>query len=509
LTDYQAARFATLVAFEWRILRGTAAVWVVLVVSVVVTSVALYLGVTNYGARRRAADVAAREHVDSYDGVRREFQQPTAAGVVEAQIASLRAAVPPLPVSVVNAGSSDVLPQRYAYRHGERFSPFERTVDGRILSGLFPERPTKNPANLLLGVFDLSFLAVCVYPLFILVLTYDIATADRESGRLALIRAQPVSFRRWLAAKVTVRAGLLAVPLVLIPVVSVMVAASATASFDFLVRFTVWNVAVIAYCSLWFALAVLLNARNSSTQVNLFVAAGAWLTIVVIIPAIVNLTVVTLASPRPTLEFVVAERAASLDINPRIDAAGAVLGRVVKARSASSSAEPLALPEGAELLDVLMKDGSRWARVMPPAQLSRALSESRRELFEERLAPIVARLEAGERWRETLTDRLSMFSPALLLQSVVDDLAGTGVGRWRNFLAQLGTYIRRREEFFTIRILNSQNLVGADLDYLRPFTYQEETFAELFEQIASPFIFLVMLALFATTLAVRSTSRVG
>lgn len=155
--------------------------------------------------------------------------------------------------------------------------------------------------------------------------------------------------------------------------------------------------------------------------------------------------------------FVNAERAASLEIIPRINAANRALASQVKWRL-STPTEPMELPEGRDLLTPLINRQPRWSRKMPSAQLSRALFEARRTLFEQRLASVLQDLDSREKRLETGTAVAQFLSPALLFQVALDEAAGTGKARHREFLSQLDAYVRRRDEFFTAKIPDGINV---------------------------------------------------
>src|SRR3546814_6574788 len=59
----------------------------------------------------------------------------------------------------------------------------------------------ENPLNLMTGTFDISFVVIFLLPVFIIALTYDMLSGEKESGTLALAMTQPVSLRTFMAGK--------------------------------------------------------------------------------------------------------------------------------------------------------------------------------------------------------------------------------------------------------------------------------------------------------------------
>src|SRR3546814_3816686 len=74
----------------------------------------------------------------------------------------------------------------------------------------------ENPLNLMTGTFDISFVVIFLLPVFIIALTYDMLSGEKESGTLALAMTQPVSLRTFMAGKLLSRIALLMLVIVII-----------------------------------------------------------------------------------------------------------------------------------------------------------------------------------------------------------------------------------------------------------------------------------------------------
>jgi ABC-2 type transport system permease protein len=280
-----------------------------------------------------------------------------------------------------------------------------------------------------------------------------------------------------------------------------VVALSASAwSIDSWTRLAIWIAALLAYGAFWLAFAVLVSVFTTSSGLSAVVATVGWLAFVIVVPALVALSEPLLVPASTSLSYATAERVASLEINPRIDAATAALNRFVRKQFAAAAnasldrddptfTEPIALPVGRELLDVVPQPP--WSPVMPSVKLSRALLEARRTMFERRLANVISELDAKERQHDAFVRIARFGSPALLFQSVTDDVAGTGRDRWTQFLSQLDDYIRGRETFFTRRILDGANISSRDFATLRPFRFREEDTSAMIARVALPLAALV------------------
>ncbi len=365
------------------------------------------------------------------------------------------------------------------------------------MSGLTPEQPMDNPAAVVLGAFDLAFVTVYLYPLLILALMYDVVSRDRETGTLAFIAAQPVTFRGWLATRVAVRGAVVAVFGVLLPTLGVA-CTMADWSGGALVRLGLWGAGVLCYSAIWMASAIAVSLYTRASALSAVVSVSVWLIIVIVLPALLGLATPFLAPASTRLSYVTEERAASLDINARVDAAIGALNQLVRTRFSGGPpaagnhptfTEPIDAPVGG---DLLLFPESPWKAPTSMVRLARGFAEARRTLIEQRLAPILAELDANER-REAAFFAIAQFSsPALLLQTIGDDVAGAGQVRWKRFLGQLDEYVRQRDSFFIGKVLSNANVSLLDVDgHLRPFRYREESMAALVRRAAPSIVALI------------------
>ena len=165
----------------------------------------------------------------------------------------------------------------------------------------------ESPLNLMVGRFDLAFVVIYLLPLLVLALSFNVLSEEREQGTLALTLSQPVSARGVVAAKLAFRA-LLAVGMVLgVSLVGLLV----TGGFGAPGRILLWCAAVVAYALFWFVLAAWVNGLRRSSAWNATVLVGAWLVLVVVLPAAINIAA-GLLHPLPSrVQMITAQREAS------------------------------------------------------------------------------------------------------------------------------------------------------------------------------------------------------
>lgn len=114
-----------------------------------------------------------------------------------------------------------------------------------------------------------------------------------------------------------------------------------------------------------------------------------------------------------------------------INSSGRALVAVIPQRAITPrSANPSIRRSEADCCGSLSRVGSP----APVVRLNRGFAEARRAHIEQRLASVLRELDANER-KEALFFSITRFmSPALLLRTMGDDVAGTDRHRWRSFL---------------------------------------------------------------------------
>jgi ABC-2 type transport system permease protein len=335
-----------------------------------------------------------------------------------------------------------------------------------------------NPLNLLAGRFDLAFAVVFLFPLLILALSYNLLSAEREQGTLALVLSQPVRLSTVVLGKLVARFGLVVVLGAALTVVAALVAGVQLTAPGAAWRLTLWGAAVVLYGAFWFALAVLVGALGRSSAVNAVILASAWLLLVVVVPALVNALAVTL-HPVPSRALLVeAMREASNGATQR--------GSQLLARYYQDHPELRPKGEDPDLNDFT----TRYFTI-------------ERDV-EQQVAPVLDRYDASLRAQQALVGRLRFLSPAIAVQEALNDIAGTGPVRQRSFLAQAWSFAEAKKGYFMPRVFRRERLAVGDLDALPRFAFADESAAELAERVGPGLAAVVLLVV---VLGVAAWSR--
>jgi ABC-2 type transport system permease protein len=381
-------------------------------------------------------------------------RHPYYAGAFRARPFAMR---PAAPLAATAIGASDVNPPSYSVSTGlkETFLTVESI---------------ESPYQLAAGGLDLAFVVVFVLPLVILAVSYDLGASERENGMLGLLAVSGASFPAIVAAKLSARAALV-LPAFLVGGLAVGAFAGARLA-EAPAQTLLWCGGVAAYAGFWFALAAVIAAFKKSPATNAVIGAVAYLAIVIVWPAALNLAAVLWSPPPSRVEFVNAVRRESL----RAEQEGSqLLGKYLEDHPELRGAEN----GKAEKEDFAMLDLARDAAV------------------EARLEPLLARFEERRTARRSFGDATRYLSPATLAYVLLGDLAGNGRHRHERFLAAVGAFHKTWRDWFAGRVFQKIPTTEADLDRFPKFAFTEESAGELARRVTPPLVWLAVLAVLA------------
>ena len=179
---------------------------------------------------------------------------------------------PPSGLAFAALGSRDIAPAMLRVR-------------ALALEGQIYENEAANPELALPGRFDLAFVAVYLAPLVLIALLHDLWSGEREAGRLFALQATPGARWRLWGPRVAVRAG--GVALALLLPFAVGAALSGTA----LPRTVGFAGLLLLVCAFWTLLALLVARRMASSTVNAASLAALWFGLTLVAPAAAGLAI--------------------------------------------------------------------------------------------------------------------------------------------------------------------------------------------------------------------------
>ncbi|MGH8650767.1 MAG: DUF3526 domain-containing protein [Gammaproteobacteria bacterium] len=364
---------------------------------------------------------------------------------------------PPAPLAALAVGQSDLY-------------PYLLKVDPGAKAGFSTAYETANPRKLFLGPFDLAFVIIYLLPLFILALSYDLLAAEKESGVLSLLAAQPVSLLRIVLGKIGFRLSF-----ILLLIGGLLGAALALTGFgssapELLWRLLGWFGVVAAYAIFWFFLAMLVIAYGGRSATNALALAALWLVAVVLVPAGVNLWITT-AYPLPSrTDYVKTLR----------DTGDEIYEQETQITERFFADHPELKPQKAE------EGEAGWV-----------IGEMERD---RRLQAVESAFTGQLQRQQDLAEQLKFLSPALLVHSAFLDLSGTGMARHRQFLAQVDTYHAELQGYFNPKLIKGEYAFSS-YDAVPRFRYREEPARDQAQRLGADMLGLLIPALLTALLA--------
>lgn len=365
------------------------------------------------------------------------FSNPANPAALAGTLAGRFATLPNAPLAALAIGQSDMMPNYYRISY---LSKVQFMYDTEI----------ENPWNLLSGHFDLAFVIVFVLPLLVTTLGYNLLSAEREHGTLRMLCSQPLSVATLLIGKIVVRMLALLAIAIPLPLAILLFIRPETRGAEQLVLMLPWSALVAAYALFWFAVAALVNVTGLSSSTNALIMVALWTFFVLILPVTMNL-VVGLVSPAPSrTELASRTRVATADaLREYEDLYGADY------RYAS---DPEALLVKGERIEV------------PSRMRAFFLAKQR---VDEKIEPLLERFDRQLLQQQRFVDRLSLLSPAILVNEALNSIAGTDSRRFVVFKDRTEAFHDRWRQYFSPRILESRAMTVEDLSSLPQWQWIE------------------------------------
>lgn len=459
--------FQKIIQNEWRNLLAEKSFLILVGVFVILLGYSIYNGV-NWIKHREAQsktliETQEKELADKREKVAQGFKGATEPGNFQPNPAdpysigmSLQYAVLPFTsTAVFSIGQADVLP----INAGVTISTLQRTVADK--DGF------ENPLSFLAGRFDLSFVVLYLLPLFVLALSFNLLSAERENGTLQLLLANPLKLKNLLIAKVTAQFAIIFGIISLVSLIGVWLASNSLAD-SFWSRIFLWLLLIFTYTLFWFALAIFINSFGFSSATNAVVASALWLILVLIIPSLLNVAISAIYPVPPRSEIIAAVRNVNLDM--RKD------GSRLLSEHYQDHPELMPKNEKPDLNDF----GLAFVYVQREQKKRVAEVEDR---FNEQLGK-----------QQNLVKSLRFFSPSIITQEALNDIAGTGLERFANFRQQVKQHDKDWADYFVPKIFRLEKLNVADFEQIPRFQFQEEPFVNVVGRVIYGVLFLLVIS---------------
>jgi ABC-2 type transport system permease protein len=465
---------------EWRSLVADRTLWVITPLFALLIGYGVYNGSSWVRFQEKTLESAREEERARFARVKAEvsaieqggqppaaFANPRLPSVAAGRTGPRYALAPPAPLAALSVGQSDLYP--YYFK-----------VTSQSKQTFITNDEIENPTNLLAGRFDLAFVVIYLYPLLILALSYNLISAEREQGTLAMMMSQPVSLRTFAAGKIGVRALVVLGLAIGFSFLGFLLSGAASGADGAWLRLLLWIAVVAGYGAFWFALAILVNSFGRNSATNAMALAGLWLVLALLLPALLNVAVTTIYPVPSRVEMVQATRRASAEATAR----------------------------GSQLLSRYFEDHPELTagkEADPNDFYTRAIAVQ--DETERLIQPVIDHFDRQVAGQQTLVDRFRFLSPAIVAQAALNDIAGTSATRYRHFLNLVDAFHQSWRAHFTPQIIQKRLLVSVDYDGFPAFTFSEEPAGTVASRAFLGLIGLLIPALLVGWLGLRALRR--
>ncbi len=378
------------------------------------------------------------------------------------------AILPTAPLAPLAVGQSDLLPGSYPVTaRGEHTYLSRAEID--------------NPLRLSIGNFDVAFVIVWLLPLVVIALTFNVVSAERERGVLALAVAAGASPARFILGKCAARGIILLVAIWVALFAAALAAGVPLGRPAGLLPMLVWSLAAVLYAAFWFALALWINSRLYASDQNASILAGAWLLLVIIAPTLTNLAATALFPAPSRVELTTELREAS----------EAADREAAKTRDRYFFDHP----------DMQSGDMDKTAYYQSVARSEASVARD--------IAPHLAAFDAQAQRQQRLVAALQYLSPGTVSYQLLTTLAGSDGARHREFRSQVHRFHDQWTDFFVVRIMQGKKLTRDDYQALPKFQFVETPLAIALRRVTAPLLALLILVICLLFLAIRRLSRLS
>jgi ABC-2 type transport system permease protein len=466
---------SSLVAHEWRTRLSRPAA----LLSLALFAAALLHGAVNgrlHSASRRQAIAAHSAEVATQmagwlDDLR-ALQEGRATGVPpwagSAMDVTFASYLPPAPLEDFAIGQSDLLPHVGAV---SLWNPDIR---------LFSRYELADPVSLALGGFDLGKAILLVLPLLLVVLCFDVLSAERDANRLGLILAQGARVRALVWARLLIRAGAALAVTFLVSLAALLAPGHAVSLSERMPPFALWALAVLVYAAFWVAIIGLVVARNRRGEVNVMLLLVAWAGFNLILPAGAAAVAEAVAPAPSRLTYLAQAR----EIEIRTERAEADV-----AHGFLLDHPDLVIDEASEI----------------PAYVRTAFFVT--SAVDDTTRPVLAAFDRAAARRDETLGLLRHVSPAIVMHGLFNEIAGTSSARHRRYVAAARALKAAYAGRAGPTIVAGQRLSPALVASLPTFHLEEEGVDAVLRRHAGALLFVTLAAAALLVLADRRLRR--
>lgn len=414
---------------------------------------------TEYGIKsikkRDTARLSPEEQLRFDNGMK--FYQTSAAG-------SKTVVYRPGPFTSLSIGQKDNFPFYHQVAGGYRTPDIYSVTSTDI----------QNPVKLLAGNFDLSFVLIYLFPLFIIALGYNVLSGEKENSTFTLLRVQG-EVKHVLRHKLAFQAAVL-IGLSLI----INLTAFAMNGISFVQEISqmiTWILITVLYIIFWFSLVYMIASLNQASTTNALVLGGLWIVLLLLVPSVVHRHV-SGSHEKELVQTMFNSRGdfpSAYDMEP---------AQVADSFSRLKHPYPLAA----------MNDTSKAA-----LRFYEDLMKSEIQLrFNNNMGRMVMESQAKEYER---TMRLNWVNPVFAVQNAFNQVAGSEINNYHQYLAAVEDYQAKRRYYLNSHSIQAKPFTMADFLKVPAFDFEQPKtgFADALRLLLPVIVLSILLLVVAST----------
>ncbi|MCF2447006.1 ABC transporter permease subunit [Dyadobacter sp. CY345] len=333
----------------------------------------------------------------------------------------------PFALQALNVGQSDVQPFYYkVYINKKQYLTYESEIENSFLQ--------------FIGNFDFAFVVIYLFPLLIIVFSYNVLSSEKEQGTWVLLKTSNHSIARMILWRIVIRYILFTVFFWLI--VTPFLISQIGGSFLITTNWA-WLMAFVSlYFAFWFAISFLVNSFSMSSNVNAMVLIFIWLFTGIIVP---NLLQVGLSKTYPIpsrIDMLTEERNA---INKYFEKDGQELTKDV-------FSSPRAMIRQASIVTPEMVYG--YGVIVYKSQ----------EIKDAATAVAEGKLYTQIQKQQDAISRFQLLSPALMMQEELSALTGTHWHQFNQFSLDVDKFRKETQQFYYPKMAHENTCRTFSLD---------------------------------------------
>jgi len=321
-----------------------------------------------------------------------------------------------------------------------------------------------NPMYQLIGNMDLSFVIIYFFPLIIISFGFNLVSEEKEEGTWSLVLSQTSNPQKMLRLKVGIRYISILFILFLL-----LIIAKFYLSIPFDIYLITYILTAFLYVSFWFSLVWLVISFHKSSSQNALILLTSWITLTIIVPALMNALVIQLYPIPEAFSTVLESRDG---YHTQWD----------KAKEPTIEKFHQLYPQLAHFQHPKNKDFS-WLWYYAMQQMGDETAIESSKILKEKI-----------RKRENLSKTLALLIPTIHTQLTMNAVCSSDMANYLKFVEALEEFHKQKRMFFYPKIFSDTPVSSENWDNFNLEYFKNQPFINLY-MVLLPYIITTILCL--------------